>query len=268
MTTEPVFIQVGDLATGFAPHSNVLETTDALVNQCYQLHFDALESVECRFISAQELIWGGHSTIQYRATNIRNGIFFIDFLHPEKASTTVSLVLDINEGGFTLVEGLLPDEQQVHLDPFTRVGKGLELTAVKADYCHGTLDKPYRQEDVPHTATDELIGLRNLYVYSETERYEHIYLNGSFYAWQCLDGVEKGLADVDRCHYIKIAAQLYLFIWREKIIPTLGVLMIDLQQMITDGKILGYSDEHFSTLSNFPVGAHAQIINRTHYPAA
>ena len=39
---------------------------------------------------------------------------------------------------------------------------------------------------------------------------------------QCLDGVEKGLADVDRCHYVQVAEDLYLFVWREKIIPTLG----------------------------------------------
>ncbi|MCS6036118.1 hypothetical protein LNQ52_01035 [Klebsiella pneumoniae subsp. pneumoniae] len=34
--------------------------------------------------------------------------------------------------------------------------------------------------------------------------------------------MEKGLADVDRCHYVQVAEDLYLFVWREKIIPTLG----------------------------------------------
>ncbi|MBX4313659.1 hypothetical protein K4G94_22820, partial [Mycobacterium tuberculosis] len=82
-----------------------------------------------------------------------------------------------------------------------------------------------------------------------------IYLNDNFYAWQCLDGVEKGLADVDRCHYVQVAEDLYLFVWREKIIPTLGVILIDLQQMRTDGKIMGYPGSDFGALSNFPVGA-------------
>ena len=78
--------------------------------------------------------------------------------------------------------------------------------------------------------------------------------------------MEKGLADVDRCHYVKVAEQLYLFVWREKIIPTLGVVMIDLQGMRTDGKILGYQGSDFSALSNFAVGAHAQVLNTTRHP--
>jgi len=111
-----------------------------------------------------------------------------------------------------------------------------------------------------------LIGMRNLYIYSETERYEHIYLNEHFYAWQCLEGAEKGLADVDRCHCFRIDEQLYLFVWREKVIPTLGVVMIDLARMKTDGKIIGYQGDSFDAVSNFPVGAQATVLNITRYP--
>ncbi len=76
---------------------------------------------------------------------------------------------------------------------------------------------------------------------------------------------EKGLADVDRCHYVQVAEDLYLFVWREKIIPTLGVILIDLQQMRTDGKIMGYQGSDFGALSNFPVGASAKILNVTRH---
>ena len=62
---------------------------------------------------------------------------------------------------------------------------------------------------------------------------------------------------------MSVADDLYLFVWREKIVPTLGVILIDLQQMRTDGKIMGYQESDFSTLSNFPVGATAEIINVT-----
>ncbi len=75
----------------------------------------------------------------------------------------------------------------------------------------------------------------------------------------------KGLADVDRCHYVQVAEDLYLFVWREKIIPTLGVILIDLQQMRTDGKIMGYQGSDFGALSNFPVGASAKILNVTRH---
>lgn len=75
----------------------------------------------------------------------------------------------------------------------------------------------------------------------------------------------KRLADVDRCHYVQVAEDLYLFVWREKIIPTLGVILIDLQQMRTDGKIMGYQGSDFGALSNFPVGASAKILNVTRH---
>lgn len=159
--------------------------------------------------------------------------------------------------------GKLPDETQARLDAFSRVEQGLPLTAVEVEFRFGTLDDAIA---TPPGFTDELIGMRNMYIYSPTERYEHIYLNDNFYAWQCLEGVEKGLADVDRCHYVKVTEQLYLFVWREKIIPTLGVVMIDLQAKRTDGKILGYQANDFAALSNFAVGAYAQVLNTTVYP--
>jgi hypothetical protein len=263
MSSEAVFIQVGALAEGFAPHSNTLEQQD-LAGTTLAFHFAEAETVHCRFNDDQTLQWGDQH-VDYRATSIRPGVLFIDFLDPQQANSSVTLVCDRQQGNFTAVYGQLPQESQARLDAFSRVEQGLPLTAVNAEFRFGRLDN---SDAALPQFTDELIGMRNLYTYSPTERYEHIYLNNNFYAWQCLDGVEKGLADVDRCHYVKVAEKLYLFVWREKIIPTLGVVMIDLQGMRTDGKILGYQGSDFSSLSNFAVGAHAQILNTTHYPKA
>ncbi|OJT35994.1 MoaF C-terminal domain-containing protein [Serratia plymuthica] len=263
MSTEAVFIQVGALAEGFAPHSNTLERQLGLSGSTLTLHFAEGETLKCHFTDDQTLSWGARAGIAYRATSIRSGILFIDFLDPSQDNAGMTLVCDRNQGNFTLVYGQLPDERQTRLDAFSRVEQGLPLTAVNAEFRFGTLDNAAAA--LPHF-TDELIGMRNMYTYSPTERYEHIYLNDNFYAWQCLDGVEKGLADVDRCHYVKVAEQLYLFVWREKIVPTLGVVMIDLQAMRTDGKILGYQGSDFSALSNFAVGAHAQVLNTTRHP--
>lgn len=263
MSTEAVFIQVGALAEGFAPHSNMLERQLGLSGSTLTLRFAEGETLKCHFTDDQTLSWGARAGIAYRATSIRSGILFIDFLDPSQDNASMTLVCDRNQGNFTLVYGQLPDERQTRLDAFSRVEQGLPLTAVNAEFRFGTLDNATAV--LPHF-TDELIGMRNMYTYSPTERYEHIYLNDNFYAWQCLDGVEKGLADVDRCHYVKVAEQLYLFVWREKIVPTLGVVMIDLQAMRTDGKILGYQGSDFSALSNFAVGAHAQVLNTTRHP--
>lgn len=263
MSSEAVFIQVGALAEGFAPHSNTLERQHGLAGTTLTLRFRDGATQRCRFTDEQTLEWGERRGVAYRATSIRPGVLFIDFLDPARANASITLVCDRNQGNFTAVYGQLPDEAQTRLDAFSRVAQGLPLTAVEAEFRFGTLDDA---DVAPPGFTDELIGMRNMYTYSPTERYEHIYLNDNFYAWQCLDGVEKGLADVDRCHYVKVAEQLYLFVWREKIIPTLGVVMIDLQGMRTDGKILGYQGSDFSALSNFAVGAHAQVLNTTRHP--
>ncbi|MFC0226641.1 MoaF C-terminal domain-containing protein [Serratia aquatilis] len=264
MSSEAVFIQVGALAEGFAPHSHTLEQQQDLAGTTLVFHFAEGDSVSCQFNHDQTLLWG-QQRVDYRATSIRPEILFIDFLDPQRANGSITLVCHRQIGNFTAVYGQLPDEAQARLDAFSRVEQGLPLTAVNAEFRFGRLD--HSTAPLPQF-TDELIGMRNMYTYSPTERYEHIYLNDNFYAWQCLDGVEKGLADVDRCHYVKVAEKLYLFVWREKIIPTLGVVMIDLQGMRTDGKILGYQGSDFNRLSNFAVGAHAQILNTTRHPQA
>ncbi|HEI8866702.1 molybdenum cofactor biosynthesis F family protein [Serratia sp. AKBS12] len=262
MDSEAVFIQVGALADGFAPHSHTLAPLADLAGRQLALHFADGELATLRFVDSQTLEWHGQR-VAYRATSIRDGILFIDFLDPQRANASISMVCDRHQGNFTALYGALPDQRQVRLDAFSRVEQGLPLTAVQAMFRFGRLDN--RDAPLPQF-TDELIGLRNMYTYSPTERYEHIYLNDNFYAWQCLDGVEQGLADVDRCHYVKVAEKLYLFVWREKIVPTLGVVMIDLQGMRTDGKILGYQGSDFAALSNFAVGAHAQVLNVTRHP--
>ena len=102
----------------------------------------------------------------------------------------------------------------------------------------------------PHLPTDELVGKRVQYVYSQTEAYEHIYLNEDLYTWQCLRGSEQGLADTDRCHYRRIADGLYLFVWREKVIPTLGVVLVDWACKRSNGKLFGYEGSDFGALDH------------------
>jgi hypothetical protein len=268
MTSQPVFIQVGALAEGFAPDSNILAPVDDLTGRTLRLEFSDGSTETLTFMSAGFVSTAGGQH-ECRVTSVREDIYLVDYISggegPRAAST--SFVVDLRQGLCTAVIGTLPDESEVRTDAFTRVERGLELTGVQAQFRHGRIaQEGDSQPAVLHHPTTELIGMRNMYTYSATERYEHVYLNENFYAWQCLSGVEAGLADVDRCHYIHIAEKLYLFVWREKIIPTLGVVMIDLDRMKTDGKIFGYQGSRFDTLSNFPVGAVAQVLNVTRHP--
>lgn len=274
MSTQPVFIPVGDLADGFAPDSHILPFSPVLQGQQFVLHFADgsraslhASKQQCQ-LQALDAGTAASFTGQgaYRASSLRPDIVLLDFLPEGQHGHSLSLVLDLAHSVFTAVAGVLPQAEEVARSAFSRVMSGEELTAVHCQFAHGCIDHPVTANSPLHHATEELIGLRNQYRYSPTECYEHIYLNSHFYTWQCLQGVEQGLADVDRCHYFKLADQLYLFVWREKIVPTLGVVLIDLQQLKTDGKIFGYQGNDFSALSNFPVGAIAQILNHTSHP--
>ncbi len=242
MTSEAVFIQVGALADGFAPHGNLLATASLPAGENFTFYVAGSEPQQLVIEDEQTLSWNGKRA-PWRATALRPDILFIDFLDPERDNASISAVCNLTQRNATLVYGQLPDEAAARLDAFSRVEQGLPLTAVEARFVFARLDA---QPGPLPGFTTALVGMRNQYTYSPTERYEHIYLNDNFYAWQCLDGVEKGLADVDRCHYVQVAEDLYLFVWREKIIPTLGVILIDLQQMRTDGKIMGYQGSDFA----------------------
>jgi hypothetical protein len=268
MSSQPVFIQVGALADGFAPDSNILTPVADLNGRTLELAFSDGTRGTLAF-AANGTVRTEAGEFACRVTSVRESVYFIDYVGGSDGArpSTTSLVVDVRRGLCTSVTGSLPTESETRLDAFTRVERGLPLTGVAAQIRHGRIVQDGADASAAlHAPTTELIGMRNLYTYSATERYEHIYLNENFYAWQCLSGVEAGLADVDRCYMIGIAEKLYLFVWCEKIVPTLGIVMIDLDRMKTDGKIFGYQGSHFGALSNFPVGAFAQILNVTTYP--
>jgi hypothetical protein len=208
---------------------------------------------------------GLHERQPYFATKLRDGLFFVDFMWPRERAETITLLLDLNEQIATILIGQLPDSEEAHRSLPDRIDADDELTAVSASFLSAAIDRPFTPETPRHKPTSDMVGRRIEYTYSPTERYEHIYLNSSLYTWHCLDGSEKGLADTDRCHYLKLAEDLYLFVWREKIVPTLGVVAVDFDALRTAGKILGYRDYRSGELANFQVGAHARVLNTTTY---
>jgi hypothetical protein len=271
MTENQKFIQVGDLAKGIT--ENILPDSDGLAGKSIKLFFEDGTITLISFNSVHDMRWEilegpveeSRAHITYRATSLRKGIYFVDYIKESQEAATVSLVIDMTTQRTTALIGTLPTKEDMNKDAFSRVREGAELTAVSAQFLRATIDIPFTPVNYPHSPTNELVGKRVKYVYSKTEIYEHIYLNPDLYTWHCLSGIEKGLADTDRCHYYKIAEALYLFVWREKIIPTLGVVMVDLNQMKTTGKLFGYKYDDFGVLTNAPIGAYATLLNVTCY---
>lgn len=265
------FIPVGQLAKAFAADSFALPLTGELAGKRIELHFEDGARAECRFETTGTLVWQTTSGAKNSrateetcsVTKVRKGIYFVDFVRRMERATSFSLVLDLSRGIFTAVEGRLPEKKEARQDLLRRVDAHRELTDVAATFRHGAIDRSFGPETPRHNVTEELVGKRVEYTYSPTERYEHIYLNRNFYTWHCLLGAEKGLADTDCCHSYKLARQLYLFAWREKIVPTLGVVVLDLNAMRTTGKIFGYEGNDFRKVANFKIGARARIENIT-----
>jgi hypothetical protein len=260
MTSAPEFISVGALEEGFALDNNVLKGSVGLAGDALTLRFPEGRVHQCEVSGDSTVLWDGLEA-RARVTSIRSGVYFVDFLVGDAVKESLSLVLDTTGGQATLVVGSLPTAEEASIGALERVRGGSELTGVRTEIFHGTIDG--LAGGSPHGPTDELLGLRNRYRYSPHEVYEHVYLNQNFYTWHCLQGAEAGLTDTDRCHYIKIADELYLFVWKEKIVPTLGVILIDMQRLKTDGKIFGYRGFDFDTHVNFGVGAIADVLNET-----
>ena len=269
------WITVGALGEAFAPGANLLAQSRGLADRTLTLHLEDGSVIELRFSGSTTLTWtvhGDHApgraqlrteVVAFSVTEIRSGVFFVDFIDPGKRAGTATFVLDTQRQLCTAVFGELPTAEEARRPLIERIAGGHELTSVTARFLRGAIDTPFIAGPETHIATSELIGQRIEYTYSATERYEHVYLNDRFYSWHCLAGSERGLADTDRCHYVKLAPLLYLFVWREKLVPTLGVVVIDLEQLKTTGKILGYRDFDFGAVTNFPVGARVRLVNRT-----
>ncbi|MBE1875832.1 MoaF C-terminal domain-containing protein [Myceligenerans pegani] len=248
------FIPVGALGDGFAPDANLLEPVADLDDLPFELDLGERLTLT---IDGGVARWGGHSDVPVRVTSVRDGVYLIDGV---AGGVSTTFVLDTEAGLVTLVEGELPPDAVRAESAWTRVQRGDDPTGVTARIRHGRV----AGSTAPvHAPTTELVGFRNRYTYSPHERYEHIYLTPDRYTWHCLTGVEQGLADTDRCHHIRIRDGLTLFVWREKIVPTLGLLLIDLSAMRTDGKIFGNTGFDTTSTVNFPVGARAEVLDTT-----
>ncbi len=175
MTSQPVFIQVGALAEGFAPDSHILPPVGDLAGRTLQLDFADGPAATLTFVSATA-VDTADGRFDCRVTSVRDGIYFVDYIGGgdglRPAST--SYVLDVGQGLCTSVVGTLPNESEARTDAFTRVERGLELTGVQARFRHGRIAQTgaAASSEAPlHQPTRALIGMRNLYTYSATERY-------------------------------------------------------------------------------------------------
>ncbi len=264
------WMQIGDFMTNFC---NELEHTDDLEGKNFDIHFDNGWVVRHSFKPGQKMEWQmlqgtdpdpaapEKDLENYRATCLREGYYLVDFIKSYKPTQSVSLLLDLMQNIATVVLSTMPTREETLKPVFQRALDREALTPMRAHVAHGAIDRPFTEQTPKHQPTEELIGKRILYHYGPKDIYEHIYLNREFYTWNCIQGLEANLCDTDMCLYYKLADELYMFIWLEKVIPTLGLILIDLKRQKTSGKIFGYQGDDFGETCNNPVGAYLTLKN-------
>jgi hypothetical protein len=251
--------QVGELATTLG--ARALPPSSALGGQTLPLRFVEGGAVDVTFAPAgDQLTWteapGQAWAAPCRVTQPAEGLYLVDLIDPRRPAAALTLVADLTAGAATVLTMAMPDATELSTPLFQRAQRGLDLSPVASTRRRARIGGPAADGPVDwHAPTDRLVGRRISYRYSETDVYEHIYLSTSLYTWRCLAGTELGLADTDQTEHLAIREDLVLFIWREKIIPTLGLVLIDLAAGRSSGKVFGYTDTNLSRLTNAPIAA-------------
>jgi hypothetical protein len=194
-------------------------------------------------------------TDAYEAVKVDEELYYVQFHHEYLPNEAVTLVLDFRSGhALAVISVILPEPEAGK----TRVQQIFVPSQIEGIELSGEAPAP----------TTTLIGRRVQWVYSPVHAYEHIYLSPQWYTWQCLAGPERGLADTDENSVWQIRPGIYVFAWREKVIPCASVTIADHRdaRAIRSHGVLFGLDESGEVPTHFTFGAHGRLISVTVHP--
>lgn len=191
----------------------------------------------------------------YEAFHVDDDLYFVQFHHQHAPTEAVSLVVDRRDGRALSIVSSILDPEPGH----TRVRHTFASSTVDGTDASGAEPAP----------TNALIGRRVEWVYSADHAYEHVYLSPRWYTWQCLAGPERGLADTDENSVWEVRPGIYVFAWREKVIPCASVTIADHRDVnaIRSHGVLFGLDETGEVPTHFTFGAHGRLLSVTHHGA-
>ncbi|WP_166848006.1 MoaF C-terminal domain-containing protein [Isoptericola sp. BMS4] len=193
---------------------------------------------------------GATGTHEYRAVEVRPGIFFVDFVKGEGTrASDVSMILDRNDGKVTVADSSFRD----------RDGAVRMRTDILAGRVVGTGEIDGRDR------TSALVGKRIYYRYSPTEHYEHVYLNSGTFVWHCVRGGEAGLADVDPIQVFELADDIVILHWSETVMPVESIVTIDLANKRSVGRMYCWDGPTLAPV-HIPFDSRFTILSDTPYP--
>jgi hypothetical protein len=195
-----------------------------------------------------------HRDSTYEAFVVDDGLYFVQIDPTDRGTQSASLFLDVRDGvGLCVIAEIrdaIPGQTRVEqrFIPFTIAGQA-------------------RLAPLP-APSNELIGRRAYWRYSKAHAYEHVYLSPQWYTWHALAGPEKGLADTDEQTTYKLREDIFVFAWREKVIPCASVTVADHRDhsaLRSHGVLFGLSENGEDT-THFTFGAHGAVLSQSIYP--
>lgn len=264
MANKVGWLEISEINEGLK-HNSYGTNTD-LAGREEVLTFADGAKVTYRF-NAENIIRIENNEIQdaaYKCIKIDDNLYLAWFRQPGNKANQTLVLIDYDSNQATEFYGIMPTLDEAKCDLITMAFSEFSCTRVKLEYKSASLNGAAIK---PVERTNEIVGNRVRWTYSEQDIYEHIYLNPNFYSWQCLEGPEKGLADTDHCDYFKLRDKLYLFVWREKLVPTMGFIATNYRSgndaLQSNGTLFGINTVTGAPEGGEIVGAKGQLINYT-----
>lgn len=227
-----------------------------LTGTALTLTLDDGSTLSLRF-SEDTVLWRGleaSGTDPYDAVRVRDDVVFVNIPMQSRPREAVTVVFSTATNRATVIRSRIAAEA---VEGTPQVGQ---------DFWAATTDTGPVSGDAPGPSRD-LIGKRNVYRYSPHHLYEHVYVSSQRYAWQCLEGVQRGHGDMDLSTVWKFADGLYLFCFREFRIAVASVWLHDLgYQLMTTGIFLGLNGDGDAEHSRG--GGHIYPLGSVAYPDA
>ncbi|MBE1461948.1 molybdenum cofactor biosynthesis F family protein [Kibdelosporangium phytohabitans] len=251
-TAPPDWKALDDFAAGI--DGNRMQCTDALAGTSLTVSEDGRPGLHVDFRTLDELSWrrddGTAGTDWYEAIEIRPDLYYLTITDSARPLDAKVMVVNRATGRTLTVESVIADAPTPGKP---RVSQNFRPGVIKGAEVAG--EQP--------SETRDLIGLRALYRYSPNHLYEHVYLSSERYAWQCLVGEQRGHGDVDLATTWRFAENLYVFTFREFIIPVAATWLYDMEALRTTGTFVGLSGDGRVMVA--PGGAFITLLGRVTY---
>lgn len=193
----------------------------SLAGQRIIVEFDD-DALELEFLDDAQVRWTGAAYDNaagaidpYDAVQVRDDVVFVTIRIASRQRDGIVVIWSTTTGRALIAHSWIEDEA---IQGRPRCNQGFRAARLRGVAVTGVEPGPSR----------DLIGMRNLYRYGPDVAYEHVYLSSQRYAWQCIEGGEPGLGDVDLATVWGFGDGLYLFAFREFGIDVATVWLHDL----------------------------------------